>query len=211
MDTNSNQNQQKNQKPGLSWTQPAQTNQPKAPQQPQKTPATPPSGSSKKRIIIATAVILIALGLWAVSAMRHSGSESDSQKKTATTTPRSAIKDTKSPTAVPTTSATQNLTVPSPQDSGTEVAVTYDTVTAPTWIVVYENRDGQPGNALGAAFFAPELQNKNTVSLLRGTLPEQTYFVGESRDDGDRIFSLKNDQAVHDQDGKPVLVQFQTK
>lgn len=102
------------------------------------------------------------------------------------------------------------LSIPSPQDPGFEVAVSRVIVSELTWVVVYENRAGQPGNALGAALFTSERQS-GVVNLLRGTLPGQTYLAGQSRDDGDHIFSLDNDPPVRNAQGDPVFVEFRTR
>jgi hypothetical protein len=86
-------------------------------------------------------------------------------------------------------------------------------VSQPTWVVIYEDHAGVPGNALGAALFLPQSGNaaqSGTVELLRGTLPGQTYFAGEALDDGDKVFSLASDKPVRDAQGNPVLVEFTT-
>jgi len=82
-------------------------------------------------------------------------------------------------------------------------------VSAPTWIVVYENNAGQPGNALGAALFFPENQG-GTVELLRGTTAGKSYLATEQVDNGDRKFSLKDDQFLSE-DGVPQWVTFEVK
>lgn len=102
------------------------------------------------------------------------------------------------------------LTIPSPQDSGMQVAVASASVLQPTWIVVYDNVNNQPGRALGAELFFPTTKS-GAIDLLRGTLPGQKYFVGESVDDGDKIFSPQNDKPVRDAQGNPVWVTFQTR
>jgi hypothetical protein len=106
-----------------------------------------------------------------------------------------------------------DLTISSPQNSGLEVAVAHVNVSVPTWVIVYEDHNGVPGNALGATLFFPAAQGGATsgaVSLLRGTLPGQTYLVGEALDDGDHKFSMNTDKPVRDSKGNPVLVQFKT-
>ena len=102
------------------------------------------------------------------------------------------------------------LAIPPLQDAGLTVSVTAAIVASPTWIVVYESRNGVPGNALGAALFTPE-RTTGSVNLLRGTISGQTYFVGQQRDNGDRVFSLENDAVALDEGGNPILVQFQTR
>ena len=104
----------------------------------------------------------------------------------------------------------KTLSIPSPQDPGLQVAVSRVAVSELTWVVVYENRGGQPGNALGAALFTSERQS-GVVDLLRGTLPGQTYLAGQSRDDGDHIFSLDNDPPIRDEEGNPIFIEFRTR
>ena len=86
-------------------------------------------------------------------------------------------------------------------------------VSQPTWVVIYEDHAGTPGNALGAELFLPQSQGTpqdGTVELLRATLPGQTYLAGELLDSGDKIFSLQSDKPVRDAEGNPILVQFST-
>jgi hypothetical protein len=47
--------------------------------------------------------------------------------------------------------------------------------------------------------------------LLRATMPGQSYFVGQSLDDGDKIFSTQNDKPVRDSKGNPLFTQFTAK
>jgi hypothetical protein len=103
-----------------------------------------------------------------------------------------------------------SLSIPSPQTAGLEIAVSNVSVNVPTWVVIYENYNGQPGNVLGAGLFVPG-RTSGAVDLLRGTLPGQTYFAGESRDDGDHMYSMANDPAVRDSNGNPVMLEFHTK
>jgi hypothetical protein len=105
------------------------------------------------------------------------------------------------------------LTVPSPQIAGIIVTVSHIDVSNPTWVVVYEDNNGVPGNALGAALFSPtsaDAAMSGSVPLLRATVSGQTYLVGESVDNGDHVFSLTADKPVVDSSGKPVLTEFKT-
>ena len=106
------------------------------------------------------------------------------------------------------------VTVASPQTSGFAVSVGNVQDSQPTWVVIYEDRAGAQGNALGAALFLPQTGNNTqngTVQLLRATLPGQNYFAGEATDDGDKVFSLQTDKLVTDTSGHTLLVQFSTK
>lgn len=99
------------------------------------------------------------------------------------------------------------LTVASPQKAGTQVAVSGVTVSTPVWVVVYESREGKPGNVLGASLFFPGTPS-GTVELLRGTIAGQSYFVTERKDNGDRKFSLTADSLVLGTDGQPMWATF---
>lgn len=103
------------------------------------------------------------------------------------------------------------LTTPTPQQPGLKVLVSSIKVSVPTWVVVYETKNGVRANALGAVLLFPTSPNTPfSVSLLRATAPNQTYFVGRSVDDGDKIFSMQSDRPVIDTSGKPVYMTFKT-
>lgn len=106
--------------------------------------------------------------------------------------------------------SSEALVVPSPQDAGLSVAVSSANVSAPTWVVVYESKNGVRGNALGAALFFPGGQTK-TVNLLRATTAGQSYLVGRHVDNGDKQFSLTLDQAVVNGAGQPMYTEFRTR
>jgi hypothetical protein len=103
-----------------------------------------------------------------------------------------------------------NITVASPQQAGFAVAVSKIMVKQPTWLVVYENNNGTPGNAIGAGLFFAD-STSGTIELLRATLPGQSYLVGQSLDDGDKIFSLATDKPVRDEKGNPLFTEFTAK
>jgi hypothetical protein len=98
------------------------------------------------------------------------------------------------------------LTVPTPQTAGASVTVSNIIVSNPTWVVVYEDNNGKPGNALGAALFISGRTN-GTVDLLRNTIAGETYLVTEAQDSGNHMFSLQ-DAPVLDQNGNQVWVEF---
>ncbi len=168
--------------------------------------------SSKRMGMLAGAVVVVILLIIAWSLW---GGSNGSTSTTATSTETGADTDTDM-TGVPTmtaTAGTGSLTVASPQNAGLTVAVTSVTVSAPTWVVVYESMNGAPGRALGATLFFPAQNGKaGTVNLLRATQPNQTYLVGESADTGnDRVFSLHGDQQVTGSDGKVLWYTFKTR
>lgn len=91
-----------------------------------------------------------------------------------------------------------------------QIVVSNVSVEVPTWIVIYESRDGEPGNVLGAALFTAT-RKSGTVDLLRTTLPGQGYFASEARDDGDRMYSIEKDTPVRDGEGNQLWMRFQTR
>lgn len=213
------QNKQQNQG-GLSWNEPAKKTT-SAP-----TPVTPVSFSKKISTtpvdeknnvatvigVLAAAIIVGSVGAWAISAMKGSDTTVATGTTTTKTTNNSGVLTaTGSPTNTETiTSGAQtSLNVASEQRAGLQVMVTDAAASTPTWVVVYENNNGTPGNALGAGLFFPGNQS-GAIELLRGTIAGRTYFVGQSIDNGDKAFSLQTDRPVVDQSGKPILLQFQT-
>ncbi len=124
---------------------------------------------------------------------------------TATTSGNTLGVDT---TSVPALGSNPGLTIMSPQAAGNSVAVGKAIVSVPTWIVIYEDNNGAPGNALGAALFFPEGQT-GTVELLRATMPGKTYLAAKQVDNGDHKFSLKDDQFLTE-GGHVQWVSFET-
>src|SRR3989338_8609916 len=188
---------------GLSWTTPAQSPMPV--QKPVITPNVqmmPPKQASNSTKYISMIVLGVIAGViiaWGYSALR-------SPQEAASTADTNTGSDTS--TALISASGL-GLTIASPQIAGNSVAVAKAAVSAPTWIVVYENNAGQPGNALGAALFFPENQG-GTVELLRGTSAGKSYLATEQVDNGDHKFSLKDDQFLS-VDGSPQWVTFEVK
>lgn len=186
---------------------------------PQKPPATDGQSSGRKTLmgIFAGGIIVGALVGWMWFDSQKDAAPADSATSggavsTSGTAPGSGALGGGGGSApvAPAVISSEWLAAPSPQPAGLQVAISHVSVTRPTWVVVYESRGGQPGNALGASLFFDSTQSSGVVDLLRGTLPGQMYFVGESIDDGDRIFSLQNDKPVRDENGNPLWVTFQT-
>lgn len=198
-------------KPQLSWSQPI-TTPPSEPQKPKHSEKhTEPAKSGAKRTTFRTAVIVVLL----IAAVGIVASVITAQNKHTTVAgdvSGASPADTNSSALSATTEnpSDASLSIPSPQSAGLHVSVAHISATEPTWVVVYENRGGLPGNVLGAGLFTSE-RTSGTVDLLRGTLPGQSYFIGESRDDGDHMYSVINDPAVRDADGDPLLVEFKTR
>lgn len=187
---------------GLSWSMPSSAETIKgatktAPVLPQAKNTQRIGGAAKYAGFFALGVIAGILLAWAWSAWRVDISSTSAQTGAET---GAEGKKTASP------AAEGGLVVATPQRAGLSVQVESAAVFAPTWIVVYENRNGEPGNALGATLFFPEGRGGG-VTLLRATIPGQTYLVGKRADDGDRKFSLSKDAPINE-NGVPKFVQF---
>jgi hypothetical protein len=195
-----------NQKPGLSWSTPSTS---ATPAKPAVTPiATTPlttalaplrRGSSAPWYagIFVVGVVIGVVGMWAFSP--DDAGPLAANNATSTT-------QQKNNAAAAELSATSPLTVPASQKSGTTVVVAGLTVEKPTWVVVYEDRAGKPGNVLGAKLFTGG--GSGTVTLLRGTTAGRTYYVGLATDNGDRKYSKTKDAATMNADGSLVTVTF---
>lgn len=97
------------------------------------------------------------------------------------------------------------------QSSGMSVSVTEVTVSVPSWVAVRERSDnGTAGPILGAKLF-PAGTASGTVSLLRRTVPDTSYYATVYTDDGDHDFEFDSDDApLTDAGGNTILVEFQT-
>lgn len=194
---------------GLSWSsqnqnqnqnKPAATPAKAASAAPASTSATENGNTSKIVGWLAVGVVAGVLVAWAATSLIKGGaggsvaSSTDTVATSTAITSQTAGTTTSAATTTPGLGSSDSLSVASPQKAGTSVAIQKAVVSEPTWVVVYESRNGQPGNILGAALFFPN-QPQGSVELLRGTMAGQTYFVTRQSDNGDRKFS-KTDPLV---------------
>ena len=165
-----------------------------------------------RNLIITVVAILVVMGIaWAVTGDKKSSDTTNtSPTATSTTTGSTGTQTGTTSSNTQVSFPSGALVIASPQNAGLEIAVSNVVVQVPTWVVIYENYNGQPGNVLGAALFTKD-RSSGAVDLLRGTLPGQTYFAGEARDDGDHMFSMTNDPATRDTNGNPITLKFETK
>ena len=197
---------------GLSWStpqQPSNVQKTFVPPAPAKFSAAPTStGNTGKYVgmvvvgVIAGVLVGWAWGAWKAPATNTTLTGTGSTNGAAQTGTGTSVIDT---TGVG-LGSNPSLTIQSPQKAGTSVAIEKAIVSQPTWIVVYENKAGKPGNALGAALFFPEGQ-RGTVELLRATTAGETYLVTKQTDNGDRRFSLKGDPILME-GGEALWVSF---
>lgn len=207
-----------NQKPTLSWSQPAAAKPVTEAAKPAAsavaaTPVKAASAAAAKNGssagvyigIFAAGLIIGALIGWAMTPGKSDEYPAASVAPTGTTTTAQPASGTSA--AVSNTTTGSSLILASKQPAGFAVAVDKVEVVQPTWLVVYEDHNGTPGNAIGAGLFFAG-QTNGTIQLLRATLPGQSYFVGRSLDDGDKVFSLQNDMPVRDAQGNPLFTSF---
>src|SRR3989338_748980 len=206
-----------NKQGGLSWSTPQNQNQqqkPLIPAKPAVLPAASPSGGNAARYagMVVVGVIAGVIVAWGCSAWRAPGGTANNTNATSTTslTGTPAGGDNLG-VDVGTAALGSNisLSIASPQSAGNSVAVARAVVSAPTWVVIYENNNGAPGYALGAALFFPGTSS-GSVELLRATAAGKTYLAAEQLDNGDRRFSLKDDKFLSE-DGTPQWVTFEVR
>jgi len=206
-----------NKQGGLSWSTPQNQNQqqkPLIPAKPAVLPAASPSGGNAARYagMVVVGVIAGVIVAWGYSAWRAPGGTANNTNATSTSslTGTPAGGDNLG-VDVGTAALGSNisLSIASPQSAGNSVAVARAVVSAPTWVVIYENNNGAPGNALGAALFFPGTSS-GSVELLRATAAGKTYLAAEQLDNGDRRFSLKDDKFLSE-DGTPQWVTFEVR
>lgn len=95
------------------------------------------------------------------------------------------------------------------QRAGSSVVVDTATLATDGWVVVHEEiLDGVIGNALGAARRNAGTYTDVAVELLRNTQPNKHYWVAVYADNGDKIFSLKDDAPLFGTMGELLLAGF---
>ncbi|MBP9771628.1 MAG: hypothetical protein KBD16_01755 [Candidatus Pacebacteria bacterium] len=94
------------------------------------------------------------------------------------------------------------------QKAGNEVYVAGAVLAHSGWVAVREEKDGEGGNILGAAWF-DEGTHEGIVPLLRETMPGERYHAFLFFDDGDKIFDMTKDIPIT-KNGLLVLQPFTT-
>ncbi len=222
---------------GLSWSQPASTarpsqtgatagssssSQPKFIASPPRTTAPAQPSSRRGMLLFSSGVLVGGLLAWSWFSLSPEGAVTTNNDTNVPAAGTAATGGGSAPTpgagaaggaALPgSTIGSESLVVPSPQEEGLSVQITSASVSAPTWIVVYESFNGTRGNALGAALFFPENNNTNkSIKLLRATVPNRIYFVGRNVDNGDKKFSTTLDKPVTNAAGNPAYVEFRVR
>lgn len=92
------------------------------------------------------------------------------------------------------------------QPAGLKVLIDSATMEEQGWIVIHEDRDGAPGNILGARRFEAGV-SAGEVELLRNTVEGGIYYAMIHTDDGDGQFDHAKDLPLTENDA-PVMVKF---
>ncbi|MEK7152231.1 MAG: hypothetical protein AAB773_02255 [Patescibacteria group bacterium] len=92
------------------------------------------------------------------------------------------------------------------QPEGLKVLIDSAIMSAQGWIVIHEDRDGAPGNILGAQRFEAGV-SAGEVELQRNTVEGGTYYAMVHTDDGDGQFDHTKDLPLIENDA-PVMVTF---
>ncbi|KKW21517.1 MAG: hypothetical protein UY71_C0028G0002 [Parcubacteria group bacterium GW2011_GWB1_52_7] len=75
------------------------------------------------------------------------------------------------------------------------------------WVAIHEDREGKPGNILGAQVFPAGETRDGFVDLLRPTV-RGVYYAMLHRDDGDRQFDHAKDAPITDNTGSVIMMRF---
>lgn len=106
------------------------------------------------------------------------------------------------------TDGAQTLTIQD-QPAGSTVTITNASLAQNGWIVVHEEiLDGIIGNALGATRKDAGVYANVTVELLRPTEAGRRYWATIYTDNGDKIFSLRDDTPVVGTSQELLLAEF---
>ncbi len=115
------------------------------------------------------------------------------------TTPTDLVTQIKNNLTTTTTTATTSISFKvESQPPGNQVLIRDVHIVSPVWLAVYEDREGEPGNVLGAVFVRAGDYPALAIPLLRNTVDEQPYYVQAHTDNGDQMFDYRTDTLVKD-------------
>lgn len=92
-------------------------------------------------------------------------------------------------------------------------AIASVTLTNEGWVVIHEDREGKPGNVLGAAWLPGGSHQNVTVDLLRAMEAGRRYYAilhHEVDGEGNHRFDLGKDLPLQNAEGKIITVSFET-
>lgn len=106
------------------------------------------------------------------------------------------------------TSVSKNDLSVSDQPAGLTVLIDSVSLKEPKWIAVREDINGEMGNILGALRLQEGAHEGVEVELLRGTNPEELYYVVLYEDNGGDTFDHNFDSLITSEAEEPVLTTF---
>ncbi len=115
------------------------------------------------------------------------------------------------------TSTTGNALTVLDQPPGDQVIIDHLTLANPGWVVIYTTDDlGQPGRIMSAQYFDRGDYHTTKMTLLEGTLDDETYWAILHSDDGlvfqtqygSHPFDYTKDLPLTDASGKKIGVTF---
>ena len=103
------------------------------------------------------------------------------------------------------------------QSASNHVRVAAVTLTEEGWIVIHEDRDGAPGNILGAAWLPAGVYQEKDIELLRATETGKRYYAmlhregkGETELATEHTFDIERDMPLQDARGTVIMASFET-
>jgi len=104
----------------------------------------------------------------------------------------------------------QNSLLVEDQKAGSEVIVSELNLEKASWVAVHDDKEGKPGNVLGAHWFPAGKSVKVTVELLRPTLSAKIYYALLHEDAlDDKLYASSKDLPLEDASGEVISVKFQ--
>lgn len=122
-------------------------------------------------------------------------------------TPSSQTSSEPTPAAGMAASSGKNSVNVPDQLAGRMVKVASVSLEKTGWIVIHEEREGIPGNILGARRFSAG-SGSGDIELLRATNEGKVYYAMVHSDDGDSAFDFKKDVPLSDASEAPIMVKF---
>ncbi len=95
------------------------------------------------------------------------------------------------------------------QIPGEKIAVSFAAFEADGFVVIHEEKNGNPGAVIGKSRLLSAGDNENfSIPISRMSQDGETLFAMLHRDDGDQVFNSANDLPITNKDGEPFMMQF---
>jgi len=162
--------------------------------------------------VVALLVGFAASSLWSGSKSKAPNSEIQGTATDKNTLPSELSTNFVMPKEKMTSAASSGDTfVVADQPAGNSVVVTKVTLESAAWVVVHEDRDGAPGNILGALWLPAGTATQASAELLRDTQAGKAYYVMIHEDTlSDKQFDHTQDLPLKDASGAVIMMKFKT-